>query len=326
MKEIVVLMDADVLAYRAAAVTEKREVEVLHEPSGKSKRFDTRTEFKKSLEEKKGNLDKLPEYSFKDIQTPMHMSVTGNIINGIIEKIKIKFEPDVFEMYIGGVNNFRESLPLPKKYKGNRDSMIRPLNLKETKKFLEGKGAKVINDIEADDMLSIRAYEELAKGNTVYICTNDKDTDQADGIWVYDWTDKDAEPYLVPAIGNIELTKHNTIKGVGLKFFAAQLLVGDDADFYKPTDACSSRFGTKSCVKLLQPLETSKEILDAVVMQYQKWYPDVVTYTTWDGKEITTNWEGMLDLYFGCAYMHRKRNDKTTWKEFFIERGWNESK
>jgi hypothetical protein len=321
MLETVVLVDADVIAFRAAAATEQREVEVLHVPSGKTKLFDNRTQFKDRLLEKNGNLENLEQYIFKDIQTPEHISVSCSIANAIVDKLKIKFEPDKFEMYLGGKNNFREFLPLPKKYKGNRKDSIVPINLKELKKFLESKGAVVVDGIEADDMLSIRAYEELAKGNRVYICSNDKDTYQAEGIWVYDWTQAEAEPVLIPELGRVYLTKNNTIKGEGLKFFASQILVGDPVDGYKPTDASKINYGAKSAFKLLDPLPDTKSVLEAVIEQYKRFYPDIVTYRTWDDKEITTNWEGMLDLYFACSYMLRSRNDKTTWKEFFKERG-----
>lgn len=321
--KLVALVDADVVAFRAAAATEKREVQVLHKPSGKVKTFDTRTEFKERLIEK-GTLDQLEDYTFTDTQTPTIFKITQNTVDSLVNKIREALEPDTLELYVGGKGNFRDNLPLPSKYKGNRDTMLRPLNLKETKRYLYKKlGAEVVNGIEVDDMVSIRAYEELAKGNTPVICTNDKDTNQAEGVYVYDWTTEGSSPILIPELGYVKLTKNNVVKGEGLKFFASQLILGDASDGYKPTEASTARFGAKSAFKLLDPLVDSKNVLEAVIELYKGWYPDIVTYKTWDDKEITTDWEGMLDIYYGCAYMLRSRNDKTTWKEFFKERGAN---
>ena len=324
--KLVALVDADVVAFRASAATEKRQVQVLHKPSGKVKLFDTRTEFKERLQEK-GASDKINDYEFTDVQSPAVFKITQNTVDSLVNKIGQALEPDSLELYVGGKGNFRDNLPLPSKYKGNRDTMLRPINLKETKKYLQNKlGAEVVNGIEVDDMVSIRAYEELAKGNTPVICTNDKDTNQAEGVYVYDWTTEGSSPILIPELGYVKLNKNNAIKGEGLKFFASQLILGDASDHYKPTEVSTARFGAKSAVKLLDPLVDSKSVLEAVVARYKEWYPDVVTYNTWSGTEITTNWEGMLDIYYSFAYMLRSRNDKTTWKEFFIERGWNESK
>jgi len=325
MKETILLVDADTVAFRAAAVCEKRSVDVTHIPSGKVKTFKTRTEFKTRLTEKNGDLDSLKDYSFTDVQTPESVANALQAAKSIMTKIFTSIEPDDMIVYIGGKDNFREKLPLPSKYKGNRGDMLRPILLDEVKGYITRKyKAKSPVGIEADDAINIRGYEELAKGNSVIIASNDKDTFQSEGLKMFDYTKEKPFIFDIPTIGDIKV-KGAECKGAGLKFFAYQLLCGDTTDNYKPTEICKARFGATSAFKLIQPLQTQPEILDAVVQKYREWYPDIVTYTAWDGKEITTNWEGMLDIYFACAYMHRKKNDTTTWKEFFKERGWNES-
>jgi len=325
MKETILLIDGDTVAFRAAAVTEKREIKVTHRESGKYKFFKTRTEFKKRLIEKNGNTDAIVDYEIEDVQTPEPIQNSLHVVKSVISKLFSSFEPDELIIYIGGKDNFREKLPLPSKYKGNRSNMLRPVNLDEIKSYIIKKyKAKSPVGIEADDAVNIKAYIELQKGNEVIIASNDKDTLQSEGLKMFDYTKENPQLVSIPEIGEIYV-KGTECKGSGLKFFAYQLLCGDTTDNYKPTEVCGVKFGATSAFKLLDPLETKPEILQAVVDQYKKWYPDIVTYTSWDGKEITTNWEGMLDLYFACAYMHRKLNDKTTWKEFFKERGWNES-
>lgn len=325
MKDTVLLIDGDTVAFRAAAITEERKVKVIHQPSGKSKVFKTRTEFKEDLQKRKGNLDLLDNYSFEDFQIAEPKQNAFHIARSIVSKLFQSIEPDAMEIYIGGEDNFREKLPLPSKYKGSREDSIRPINLTEVKDYITRKfDAKSPVGIEADDAINIRAYEELAKGNDVIIASNDKDTLQSEGVKFFDYTKEKPEIILVPEIG--EIHKHKTVcKGSGLKFFAYQLLCGDVVDNYKPTEICKARFGVTAAVKLLEPLKTKEEILDAVVQQYKKWYPDIVTYTTWDGYEITTNWQGILDIYFQAAYMKRSWDDPSDWKKFFKERGWNET-
>ena len=38
---------------------------------------------------------------------------------------------------LSGKNNFRDNLPLPSKYKGNREDMIRPLLLNDVKDYIK---------------------------------------------------------------------------------------------------------------------------------------------------------------------------------------------
>lgn len=320
--ETVLIVDADVIAFRSAAAAETRSVDVTHEPSGRTKRFSNRTEFKDLLK-KKGTIDKLPEYTFKDIQETQGSSTACNIAANILEKIKQKIEPDRIELYVGGKDNFRNLLPLPSKYKGNREDNLLPVHLKEVKRFLVQKSAEIVNGIEVDDMVNIRAYEELSKGNIPIVCTNDKDQNQAEGVLVYNWTLEDAEVKKIPEIGSLELIK-GKCKGSGLKFFAFQLLNGDPVDNFKPCEIAGVKFADTSAYNILKDLNTKEEILEAVVQKYKEWYPEIVTYTTWEGFEISTNWQGILELYWQCAYMHRKINDRTTWEEFFKERGWSE--
>lgn len=324
MNETILLVDADTVAFRAAAVTQKREIEVTHNPTGKIKRFDTRTEFKARLLEKNA-IESLSDYSIVDIQTPEPVANALQAAKSIMTKLFTAIEPDDMIVYIGGKDNFREKLPLPSKYKGNRATMLRPVLLDEVKSYITKKyKAKSPVGIEADDAINIRGYEELAKGNSVIIASNDKDTFQSEGLKMFDYTKDKPFIFDIPEIGSLTV-KGAECKGAGLKFFAYQLLCGDSTDNYKPTEVCKARFGATGAFKLVQPLESTAEILSAVVQKYKEWYPDIVTYNSWDGKEITTNWEGMLDLYFQCAYMKRSKDDPSNWKLFFKERGWDEN-
>lgn len=325
MNETILIVDGDSVAFRAAAVCEARTVNVTHNLTGKSKIFKTRTEFKNRLTEKHGNLDNIKDYSFVDVQTPEPVANALQAAKSIMTKIFTSIEPDDMIVYIGGKDNFREKLPLPSKYKGNRSDMLRPILLDEVKSYVTRKyKAKSPVGIEADDAISIRGYEELKKGNTAIIGSQDKDTFQSEGLKMFDYTKEKPFIFDIPTIGDI-VVKGAECKGAGLKFFAYQLLCGDTTDNYKPTEACSARFGATSAFKLIQPLVSKAEIVTAIVEKYKEWYPAEVNYVAWDGTEVTTDWQGMLDLYFQCAYMKRSKDDPSDWKLFFKERGWNEN-
>lgn len=324
MKETVVLVDGDVLAFRAAAGNEERSIEVLHTPTGKTKTFTNRRNLKARLKEKfpENWADKLKDYEISDVQTASDISFCCYTIKQRLKKLKEVFDADRVELYLDGGNNFREKLPLPKKYKGNRSNSIRPVHLEAVKEYMRKvQHAVSVDGVETDDVVNIRAYQELRKGNRAIIASNDKDTLQSEGIIFYDYTKDSPSAFLIPEIGEVH-KEGSEIKGCGLKFFAFQLLFGDPVDNYSPTDICGVRYGKTSAFKDLVNLTTKEEILTKVTDKYKEWYPDAVTYTSWSGSSITADWEGILDLYFKCAYMQREWDDQTTWKEFFTTRGW----
>jgi len=328
--ETILLVDADILCYRAAAAAEKRTVIVKHNKTGQEKEFDNRTAFRKSLQERFGDdwKEKEGRYTYTDVQTAESLSAPLHNIKARLHLFKEKFPGCKIELYIGGGKNFRNDLPLPKPYKGTREDTLRPVYLKEVRDYVKSVHKAVDVEalglnIECDDWLSVRAYEELAKGNNPVICSADKDSYQADGVSVYNWTQEDSEPVKIPMLGELVDTGKG-VKGTGFMFFAFQMLFGDVADGWKPTDILSIKYGEKSAYKDLKDCKTAAEIADKVVLKYKEWFPGEVLYTSWDGKEIKTGWQGMLDTYFQCAYMLRSKDDKTTWQEFFKERGWNE--
>jgi hypothetical protein len=323
MNDTFLLTDADVLAYRMSAAVEKRSVIVTHKASGRQKEFDKLTDFKKFLKEQGREFVK-DSYDIVNVQSPEDLANCLHIIRSVIKKLETFAFADKHEMYLSADLTFREKLDLPSKYKGNRVEMVRPIHLNDAKQYLIHKHKAVkAATMEADDVLSIRAYEEIRKGNRSIIASNDKDTLQAEGVWFYNWTEKNPKLFEVPLIGSLE-KEGPTVKGFGLKFFAFQLLAGDTTDNYKPYELSGKRFGAGSAYSLIDPIWEQDEILQAVVDQYKLWYPEPFDYTTWEGKEIkSATWENMIDLYFKCAYMKRSRNDLSDWKLFFETRGVN---
>lgn len=95
---------------------------------------------------------------------------------------------DIFEweLYLTGKGNFREDLAVTAPYKGNR-KQPKPKHYEAIRnRLVTHWKAKMIEGMEADDMLAIRQYE-LPKS---IIVTLDKDLDQVTG-WHYNFVKKD---------------------------------------------------------------------------------------------------------------------------------------
>lgn len=324
MKKTALLVDGDIIAYRAAAAAEKKSVNVIHK-SGQSKVFKTRTEFKKFLKEK--NMEyRLHEYTFEDQVEVDPIEYVLNTVKVMLGKLDNITFADFREVYISGKDNFRTNLLLPTKYKASRDDAVRPKHLEAAKEYLlDHQDAVRAVKIEADDILNVRAYEEIGKGNVAIIASNDKDTYQSEGVFMFDFTKENPVLFEIPTVGEIRKEK-TQYKGEGLKFFAFQLLAGDTADDYCPYYLARERFGVSygggSAMKDIADLDFQDEILSKVIERYKQWYPEPFDYTAWNGTEVKgATWETMLDLYFRCAWMKRAWNDPSDWRIEFARRG-----
>jgi hypothetical protein len=251
----------------------------------------------------------IDEFDIKDVQKPEDIANAFHAMNTCIEAFQKSCGADSYEMYISGKDNFRDSLPLPTKYKSNRIG-IRPVLLKECREWLiKKREAVVINGREVDDMLAQRCYEGLMKSIKTVAVTNDGDQNGCAG-WYYNWT-KMREPFLVQGLGKAELTEtRKDFDGYGRKFFYAQWVFGDwNVDRFKPAELSSKNFGVVSAMKLLENCKTDRECVEAVYKQYLAWYPTPVTYKAWDGVEHTKDAIELMDLYAACAHMKRFEND-----------------
>jgi hypothetical protein len=321
-KQTIALFDFDIIAYRAAAAVEERTVAVTHIPTNKTKVFKTRTEFKKFLSDKNYPFVD-SDYEFTDIQTPEPVENACQIVKKQVNTIKQEVQADYIAGYVGvGSTNFRLKLDLPEPYKGQRENMLRPIHLDEAKKYaLKKFPGELVEDVEADDYLVIKYHEYKQAGHDPVIITLDKDQKGCVGTKYYDWTQPDAKIIEVPAFGYLTyIDEKKKIDGVGLNFYCYQMLCGDNADNYGPSDLHKKKFGDKSALKVLEQLETIDQLFGAVEKQYKEWFPDPVTYKTQTGFIVTKNYRDLLELYHQAAYMKRTKDDKTgfydLWEEF----------
>jgi len=150
-------------------------------------------------------------------------------------------ESQTWELFLTGKGNYRDDYAVTVPYKGNRKGSEKPKHYKLLREYLElSWGAQIINGMEADDMLAIRATE---RDDTV-IVTLDKDLDQVEG-WHYNFVKK---------------IKYFVTKDEGLLNFYCQFLTGDSVDNIKGVHG----IGPKKALKLLEG-KTEQEMWDVVV-------------------------------------------------------------
>jgi hypothetical protein len=312
----IVIFDGDTLAYRASAAIDNRSILALHK-SGVSRTFKNKTELKELLKSK-NKLHTLDDYSISELQDPEDKINAFHIMKLQIQKVTAGLFADEYIVAISGRNNFRDNLPFPEKYKGNRLDLIRPVHLKACKEYLWKQHPSIVaNSYEADDVLVFKGYEYLNKGYTVILASQDKDAWAYSGLHLYDFTKEDPELELIPeGLGYLKDTGDNII-GRGLIWYAYQCVLGDKTDNMWPYKLAGARFGKKAAYKLLKDCKTEKEALELVVRQYKKWYPEVFNYTAWDGEVHCADAAYMLCQYHRGVRMKSTEDDTLDAYQFY---------
>ena len=117
-----------------------------------------------------------------------------------------------WELHLTGKTNFRNDVAVTVPYKGNRAKTEKPVHYHLLREYLElSWKATISENMEADDMLAIRATE---LGESSVIVSLDKDLDQVAG-WHYNFVRKDL---------------YSITEEEGLFRFYKQMLTGDRVD------------------------------------------------------------------------------------------------
>lgn len=302
MTKRTVVVDGDLLAFKCAAVTEKRSVIATHKETLDELEFDTATKFKEWAGSEAENYDLQP------IRTPEPIAHTIKAIKLKLESIIEACKADNYHIVISGDNNFRKDIPLPTQYKDNRTDSTKPVNLDEAKEYLIKKHNAEVAVGEADEVLVAYAYAGLKGDEIVIQASIDKDAYHGP-CWLYNWDTMDG-PELIEGFGELYINEKDTVKGRGRIFLYYQMIFGDPVDCYKPSEIAKAKFGEKSAYKVLHKCKTDKEAIQAVANQYKKWYPEPVWYEAWDGKNYQKDWIDIWQMYADCAFMPRWDGDR----------------
>jgi hypothetical protein len=315
-KPTIAVIDGDEIAFVIAAACEERSIEVTNSLSEEKGNFKNRTQLKKFLQ----GLE-VPEDHFKvdDIQTPDELANALHSVKVTMDSIKQACKADKIEVYISGKDNFRDKLPLPKQYKGNRKDTLKPVLLPDIRAYLVKKyNAKIVDGVEVDDKCCYRMWDGYKANQKIIGVTTDKDACGNMG-WLYN-RDKMTEPEFIDGLGELHIDSKGKIRGKGRKWGYLQWLIGDSTDHYNPCDICGVRYGEKSAYKLLEPLTTDKECIQAVYNQYKEWYPEkIISYTDWEGNTQQKSLIEIMQMYMDCYRMRRFENDVVNVEDVLIK-------
>lgn len=317
------IIDADTIAFASAAQAQDVSILATHIETGKVKEFKNITELKSIMKEK-GTLDRMNELSIATKVEPQRVEFALSNVKNKLKFIKDAVQADKSIIVLGGKSTYRQSLPLPSPYKNNRAD--KPVHLQACKEYmLNNHAAYLVDEIETDDEVTILSEEYRTKGWDVVLSSPDHDSFQMHGITLFNYKESDVEKAFTKLHSHsFQVIKKGTYSksiGSGVGYLAGQMLYGDPTDTYNPTEIAGIRYGMQSALKDLKDCIEPKDFLEVVKRKYQEWYPEPVTYTSWDGVEHTKDWKEILQVYFQCTYMLRSRNDKANAEEFFNSYG-----
>jgi hypothetical protein len=307
MSEPLVVIDGDLLAFKCAAVTEKRSVIATHKETLDKVEFDTATVFK---EWAGAEADK---YDLEAIRTPEPIAHTISAIKMKLSSILQACEASKYHIVVSGDDNFRKEILLPTQYKDSRKATTKPVNLDEAKEYLIKYHNAEVAVGEADEVLVAYAYQGYREKKMVIQSSIDKDAYHGPG-WLFNWDTMD-KPELIEGFGELYINDADTVKGKGRIFLWYQMIFGDPVDCYKPCEIAKVKFGEKGAYKVLKDCTTDKEAVQAIVNTYKKWYPEPVFYTAWDGSRQKKDWLEIWQMYADCAFMPRWDGDRLDTKK-----------
>lgn len=284
----VLLIDSDILVYRAGFAAESKKY-VVQDEGMPDTAFD---DHKKAVEWLHNNSSEHATIKHEHFVQPVENALQNT--RSCIEKIQNHCGFDRQELYLSGKNNFRHDMATIKVYKGNRSAFAKPVHYKAIRDYLVDRwDAKVIDGWEADDEIGIRTSELVAKGDNPIVVTIDKDLDML-VAYHYNW---------VKDIGYVVDERQ-----AKLAFFT-QLLTGDSTDNIPGI----AGVGPVTAAKILAGKGSPKAMLHAVWEAWKGAYPNGVERH--DGTVMETK-DALLEVA-RLVWIKQDRSDKL-WDSSFV--------
>lgn len=310
----IALIDADTALYRAAILIDERYITVKHTPTGKTKDFKSKTEFKDFIQIRCKDIRDY-EIVSEGIRENEPIEHGCYLFKNSILKITEQEWCKDYMLYLGTGTNYRKDV-YPS-YKGNRGS--KPTRYQQMFDFVINKykdKVMLAHNQEAEDLVGIygtwyvqQAIEKYGdpKMSEAVVLAIDKDTDMLvgwranydrlqDGVWFQD------ELYCY-------------------RRFCEQLIIGDSTDniegLGEVSAVCKAKYnikykgiGKKTAESLMLSCSTKKEMLDIVVDLYKGTHEE--------------NWKMKLNLV-GVLVKIRNYLEEPLWNIDLhcLEQGWD---
>jgi len=253
LRDVVLLHDGDIFAYRASSATDGRQYAVTWELSDNKELHTEYYKYKKDADLKAAELEGTASVILSFNPEPESHAL--HIVKELIQQVEIDLRVYV-DNYIGSEHfltnkgSFREAL-VPS-YKINRKDLRRPEHLFSCKQYIINKygGICKAGEYEADDLLAIRMTEEQALGHTPICISIDKDLKQIPG---YHW---DFVKKKLLYVNEVD----------GYRSFYKQLLTGDTSDGIIGIYG----MGPKTAEKLIDHLSSPFDMYVAVLKEWLK--------------------------------------------------------
>jgi hypothetical protein len=253
------LIDGDIIRYRCGFAAEKNYylLELINRDGHREyTEYSNKRDARQSGERRISGVSdaKFNLWTRREVQPIDHcLQIVKESIRGIESAVREKFnaDPEV-RIFLSGKKNFREVLATSRVYKGNREDSQKPTYYKDIGNYLQQQwSAETSDGWEADDEISIQAYDAKEKGTPYLVVSNDKDLDQISGQH-YDWITK--EFYDVsPKQARIRLYE--------------QLLSGDSTDNIPGLPG----IGKGKAAKALEECKSPSECLEKCIKMYEEY-------------------------------------------------------
>lgn len=288
----IALVDADCLTYRSGFAAQKTSIVLLdgHTVFGM---YENITEAKLMVGE-----DTFKYLTVEEQVTADPVEHCLHTVKMQLAKIKEATKVSEMRLFLTGGDSFRERIAKTRPYKGNRDRASRPVHYEAIRNYLEKfHGAVTVDTIEADDALCM---EQLAHFSETYdwsqkhvqkvlldnqetiIVSLDKDLDMVPG-WHYNFVNNDI--YWADPFGKLWWEDKGTaakpykkLRGTGLKWFYAQLIMGDATDNIQGIP----KKGPRAAYDVLVDCTDEREMYLIVRDLYQKAYGTAFLEVLWE--------------------------------------------
>lgn len=313
---MIAVIDLDFVKYMAASLGEERSILVTNKINGEEFSFKTRTEFygrKRAknegwLGEFNKTSDKLLTYEdfvITDVQTPKPVEFSLQIAKTQVNNALDSLGTDLYKAFLGKGDCWRVERSTLLKYKGQRESLLKPLHLDAVTEYLISKyKANVITGWESDDACVAECYKQddhvlVGAEKDFYGCP----------VKYFNASKPDEGIIDCDKFGKLYLDSKGEPKGYGRIFFYWQVASGDSVDNYHANCFSDIKWAGKSAYNALQSTKNDKQSLQVLKEIYQHLYPSPKTVKGWRGDEIEIDWKYVLNENFDLSRMHRFAGD-----------------